>query len=132
MAWSARRRRPSGSVRLVDATPTRLPMTTRRLIATLVSATFWWISLLAKRVRAESSAGDEGLGLGDAIARREREGGLGQGERVATPIVVHRLASYHLPTPTWTSRNRAPDTAWPTWPVWPGSPLPQFGVPSIA
>ena len=26
---------------------------------------------------------------------------------------------------------RAPDTACPMWPIWPGSPLPQFGVPSI-
>ena len=75
---------------------------------------------------------DQRLGLGDAVAHRERQRGLGQGERVAASIVVHRLApAYHLPTPTWTSRNRAPGTAWPTWPVWPGSPLPQFGVPSI-
>ena len=37
----------------------------------------------------------------------------------------------HATTPTRTLRNRAPDTPWPTCPAWPGSPLPQFGVPSI-
>ena len=35
------------------------------------------------------------------------------------------------PTPIWTLRNRAPEQAWPTLAPWPGSPLPQFGVPSI-
>src|SRR6476646_8140850 len=55
-ARSARRRRPSSSVRPDEATPTRLPMTNRRFTTALVSATFWWIWLLAKRVRAASSA----------------------------------------------------------------------------
>ena len=27
------------------------------------------------------------------------------------------LAAHHLPTPTWTSRKRAPGTACPTWPT---------------
>ena len=89
-AFSASRRRPSASVRPDDATPTRLPTTTRRLIVTLVSATFWWISLLANRVSAESSAGDEGLGLGHALAQRIGQRGLGEGERVAGSVVVHR------------------------------------------
>src|SRR5689334_22984587 len=56
VAFSASRRRPSTSVRPDDATPTRLPTTTRRFTTTFVSATFWWISLFAKRVSAESSA----------------------------------------------------------------------------
>jgi len=38
---------------------------------------------------------------------------------------------HHFPTPTWTFRKRAPDTPWPTCAPWLGSPLPQFGVPSI-
>ena len=40
----------------VVTTPMRRPSTKRRLTVALVSATFWWISLLANRVRAESSA----------------------------------------------------------------------------
>ena len=78
VACSARRRRPSESVRPDEATPTRLPTTTRRLIATLVSATFWWIWLLAKRVSAASSADDQGLRLGRAVAHRHAEGALGE------------------------------------------------------
>ena len=75
---------------------------------------------------------DERFRFGHAFAERVGKGRLGQAQRVLGSIVVHRLSrAYHLPTPTWTSRNRAPGTAWPTWPVWPGSPLPQFGVPSI-
>ena len=79
--------------------------------------------------------GDQRLGLGRPLGRRQPDGFLGQGQpgpRVASSAVrpVAR-AVYHLPTPIWTSRNRAPLTAWPTWPTWPGSPLPQFGVPSI-
>ena len=49
-ACSARRRRPSSSSRPLEATPIRLPDTNRRLTCAFVSATFWWISLLAKRV----------------------------------------------------------------------------------
>ena len=58
--------------------------------------------------------GDQRLGLGHAVAQGVGERGLGQGERVAGSVVVHRSASprrYHLPTPTWTSRKRAPGTA---------------------
>ena len=107
-------------------------MTTRRLIETLVSATFWWISLLAKRVSAESSAMTSASASVTPSLHREREHGLRKRQRVAASIVVHRSAPpYHLPTPTWTSRNRAPGTACPTCPVWLGSPLPQLGVPSI-
>ena len=55
-AVSASRRSPSSSTRLLDATPTRRPTTNRRLISAFVSATFWWISLLANRVSRASSA----------------------------------------------------------------------------
>ena len=55
-AFDASRRSPSSSIRPLDATPIRRPATNRRLTLTFVSATFWWISLLAKRVSAESSA----------------------------------------------------------------------------
>src|SRR5512135_2693831 len=48
-------RMPSTSVRADDMTAIRLPATNRRLTVRFDSATFWWISLLAKRVRAESS-----------------------------------------------------------------------------
>ncbi len=44
----------------------------------LRSATFWWISLLAKRVRAESPADHEHLGLGGADPQRALEDLLGQ------------------------------------------------------
>ena len=95
-AFSASRRRPSASVRPDDATPTRLPMTTRRLIVTLVSATFWWISLLAKRVRAESSAMTSASASVTPSRERVGEGGLGQAQRVLGSVVVHRP----LPVPT--------------------------------
>ena len=77
---------------------------------------------------------DQGLRFRHAMAHRLREDGFGQGQRVMRSIVVHRRGArqaYHLPTPTLTFRKRAPGTAWPTWPVCPGSPLPQFGVPSM-
>src|SRR4051794_28292807 len=50
-----RDRMPSTSVRPDDITAMRLPATNRRFTVRLDSATFWWISLLAKRVSAESS-----------------------------------------------------------------------------
>src|SRR2546426_8533848 len=55
-ARSATSRKPSSSIRPVDATPIRLPIATRRLRWTLVSSTFWWISLFANRVSGASSA----------------------------------------------------------------------------
>src|SRR5262249_2872572 len=96
--------------------------------------------------------GHEDLGLRRARSQRPAQDILGQPERLgrriagahpragagahgrrggATGRVRCRDLPHHLPTPTWTSRNRAPETAWPTWAPWPGSPLPQFGVPSI-
>ena len=117
-----------------DATPTRLPTTNRRLTATLVSATFWWISLLAKRVSAESSAMTSASASVAPVAHARGQGGLGQGAArrwARSSFIASPPRAYHLPTPTWTSRKRAPGTACPTCPVWPGSPLPQFGVPSI-
>ena len=76
--------------------------------------------------------GHERLGLAGALGQRESDRRLGEAEPVGV-VAPLRLppAGYHFPTPIWTSRNRAPLTAWPTWPPWPGSPLPQFGVPSI-
>src|SRR5258705_315064 len=50
VAVSASDRSPSSSTRLEPATPIRLPIATRRFNEPLVSATFWWISLLANRV----------------------------------------------------------------------------------
>src|SRR5262249_36227751 len=73
---------------------------------------------------------DERLGLRRAGGGRERDGPLRNRERVDRRGLVGSRA-HHLPTPTWTSRNRAPEQAWPTCAPWPGSPLPQFGVPSI-
>ena len=76
---------------------------------------------------------DQRLGLGDAVVLDLRRGRPRPApvrrwlDRRSSPV----LPGYHLPTPTWTSRKRAPGTACPTWPVWPGSPLPQFGVPSM-
>src|SRR6185369_5616725 len=56
VAVSASRRSPSSSSRFELATPTRFPIATRRLRPPFVSATFWWISLLAKRVSWARSA----------------------------------------------------------------------------
>ncbi len=58
---------------------------------------------------------------------RVAEGPFGQGEDARWIAAV----AHHLPTPIWTSLKRAPEVAWPTLAPWPGSPLPQFGVPSI-
>ena len=84
--------------------------------------------------------GHEGFGLGCArslgvgqCSLRHRED-FGRVKTVAVaPLVATRIApvAHHLPTPIWTSRKRAPEQAWPTLAPWPGSPLPQFGVPSI-
>ena len=76
---------------------------------------------------------DQRLGLGGTFLLGEGDGGLGELQRIACAVIDHRddHRAYHLPTPTWTFRKRAPGTAWPTWPTWPGSPLPQLGVPSI-
>ena len=98
---SRRRSRPAGGGPPRRSDPTTRPRpacrsTTRRLIEMLVSATFWWISLLAKRVSAESSAGDEGLGLGHALAQRIGQCRLGEAQRVLGAVVVHRLP----PAPT--------------------------------
>ena len=130
---------PSASVRPDDATPTRLPITTRRLIVALVSATFWWIWLFANRVRAESSViTSASASVTPSRIAAARTSSASVSASCARSSFIERgcaLAAgrvrYHLPTPTWTSRNRAPGTAWPTCPVWPGSPFPQFGVPSI-
>ena len=71
-----------------------------------------------------------GLDDEDLCLRRAKRIGvtqhpLGQLQAAGVPRFAH-----HLPTPTWTSRNRAPLAPWPTCPFWPGSPLPQFGVPN--
>ena len=71
-------------------------------------------------------AHDHGFDFGGSCGEREPERAVGELQRDRI-----LLAAHHLPTPTCTSRKRAPGTAWPTWPTWPGSPLPQFGVPSI-
>ena len=84
--------------------------------------------VVGNRVGVASSGrtDDEGLDFGGARV----EGQLDRALRVREGAPGLRPA-HHFPTPTWTSRNRAPEQAWPTWPPWPGSPLPQFGVPSI-
>ena len=92
------------------------------------SATFWWISLLANRVSADSPRDDERLGLGRAGCLG-RAGRPRSASRRAAPGRRRSRLAAHATTPTWTLRNRAPETPWPTWPIWPGSPLPQFGVP---
>ena len=100
----------------------------------LVSATFWWISLLAKRVSAESSAmtsASASVTPSRIASARAASASESASAARSSFIVVGVVRGYHFPTPTWTLRKRAPGTAWPTWPVWPGSPLPQFGVPSI-
>ncbi len=70
---------------------------------------------------------DERLGFGGTGLLGGLQDLLGEGQAAARIDVD----AHPLPTPTWTLVNRAPGTAWPTWPVWLGSPLPQFGVPSI-
>ena len=108
---AARRRRPSSSVRPLEATPTRLPTTNRRFTTTLVSATFWWIWLLANRVSAASSAMTRASASVAPSRSAWRDGRSrraaarrGRGRRSSAP------RAHHLPTPTWTFRNRAPGT----------------------
>jgi hypothetical protein len=50
-ACRAQRRRAAGVRTLVVATPMRFPMTAARMTSPFSSATFWWMVLLAKRVR---------------------------------------------------------------------------------
>ena len=69
--------------------------------------------------------GDQCLGLGRAGRDGQRDGPPGDRQPLRGAVAAQ------LSTPTWTFRKRAPETAWPIWPTWPGSPLPQFGVPSI-
>ena len=132
-ALAASRRSPSSSVRPDEATPTRLPTTKRRFTVTFRLGHVL-VDLAVREAGQRGVLGhDQRLALGRALALGVGEHALGERQGVAGPVVVHRRARrpHHLPTPTWTSRNRAPGTAWPTCPVWPGSPLPQFGVPSI-
>ena len=127
-AVSARRRSDSSSSRLVDATPTRLPSTKRRLTVVFDSATFWWIWLLAKRVSCSCLPSDERLGLGRARLRRERRA---RGAAMASGSLLSRSPS-PLADPDLDVRGTGRrSTPWPTCATWPGSPLPQFGVPSI-
>ena len=86
-------------------------MTTRRLTTLFVSATFWWISLLAKRVSAESSA----MTSASASVTPSRSASASAASARASASAarssfIGRPPGYHLPTPTWTSRNRAPGT----------------------
>jgi hypothetical protein len=113
-ACSARRRRPSSSIRSLEATPTRLPLTKRRLIATFVSATFWWISLFANRVSAESSAmRSTSASVAPACSASCRTRSAKPIPAVGSAVIEVTTASprpHHLPTPTRTSLNLAPDT----------------------
>jgi len=74
---------------------------------------------------------DEHLGLGGAGDLGEVENDLRDLEPLCRRPAGPHLDGAHFITPTWTLRNRAPEQACPTWPVCGGSPLPQFGVPSI-
>ena len=69
-------------------------------------------------------ADDERLRLRRASLERHRDGALGdrRGRRSDSLTAV--------PTPTWTSRKRAPLQPWPTCMPWPGWPLPQFVMPT--
>ena len=73
----------------------------------------------------------EDLGLGRPGRLGMAEDDLRDREAFRRRAAVPRLHRAHFMTPTWTLRNRAPEQACPTWPVCGGSPLPQFGVPSI-
>ncbi len=82
------------------------------------SATFWWMTELAKRVSAADDAVDADLGVG---ARRRCEHPLQH--------ALGEIELAHARTPTRTLRKRPGAAGWPVWPVWPGWPLPQLGVP---
>ena len=86
------------------------------------SATFWWISLFAKRVSALSVRMTSASACEAPALERHRHGALGDREPVGS---AHRA-----PTPTWTSRKRAPLQPCPTCMPWPGWPLPQFVMPT--
>ncbi len=83
---------------------------------------------------AVGEAREPGVIGGDERFRFRRAGLLGIGKgSFGEREDARRIAAvvHHLPTPIWTSRKRAPEVACPTLAPWPGSPLPQFGVPSI-
>ena len=113
------------SWRLAEATPTRWPSTKRRFTTVSASATFWWISLLAKRVRAlcswvtTASAWVAPASMAMATARCASSRPLGGCS-----------LRHALPTPTSTSRKRAPLLPWPTCMPCPGWPLPQLVTPT--
>ena len=70
------------------------PIATRRFRLPFVSATFWWISLLANRVSCGSLVGDERLRLGRAGRRRRARRPLGDRERLDRRVVArHRLTT---------------------------------------
>ena len=112
------RRRPGG------------PSTNRRLTNASALATFWWISEFANRVRADSPADDQRLGLARAGRLGRVDDLLREAQRLLG-VAPDPVLGAHPITPTRTLRNRPPETPCPTWPVCPGSPLPQFGVPHI-
>ncbi len=73
----------------------------------------------------------EDLGLGRPGRLGMAEDDLRDREPFRRRPAGPHLDRAHFMTPTLTLRNRAPEQAWPTWPVCGGSPLPQFGVPSM-
>ena len=103
------------------------------------SATFWWITELAKRVSARrlrlidtstSAAGSAApTSSTSCVASRCSSLMLHSVHLRPTACRARKLADAHARTPTLTLRKRAGAAGWPVWPVWPGWPLPQLGVP---
>ena len=89
-------------------------------------AMFWWMRLLANRVRAlvpwpqVTSASARSPTRASTRSQRSKPA-LGDGVGGGVPG--------HQRTPTRTSANRAGTDGWPVWPTWIGWPLPQLAVP---
>ena len=127
MVLSTRRSRPSSSSRVVDAWAMRPPSTTTRSRTWSSSlAMFWWMRLLANRVRAlvpcpqvtRASARSPTRASTRSHAAKPRSR-----DRVGVGVPGHQR------TPTRTSANRAGTEGCPVWPTCMGWPLPQLAVP---
>ena len=121
-ALSTSRRRPSSSIRPDDATPTRFPTTNRRLQSgvrlgdVLVDLAGHEARQAARRAAATSASASVAPA---AVAMATARSAIASQSCVWSVIVVGPPWSGgagHLSTPTCTSRNRAPETAWPMWP----------------
>ena len=111
-ARSTRAPTPSSSTRPDDATPTRRPLTNRRLTNASALATFWWISELANRVSADSPA-TTSASASPAPAASAAWMTCSASRSASSGSPPMPCSRAHPITPTRTLRNRPPETPWP-------------------